>query len=75
MKENPERCTRQFALIAVMNVKFHSSPIPAGQSTVEIVGRREEEQVQGTNTKARRLSNIFKTIFSKFFFIIKGFTR
>ena len=36
-----ERCTRQSALIAVKNVKFHSNPILADQFTVEIVGQRE----------------------------------
>jgi len=40
--ENPERCIRLSALIVVKNVKFHSNQIPADQSTVEIVGQRED---------------------------------
>lgn len=41
--ENRERCTKQSALIAVKDVKFRSDQLPTGQSTVEIVGQREED--------------------------------
>jgi hypothetical protein len=42
MEENPEKCTKQFVLIARKNAKFRSSQIPAGLSIVETVGLREE---------------------------------
>jgi hypothetical protein len=42
MKE--KRCTRQFALIAERNVKYHSSPMAADQYTAESVTRREHHQ-------------------------------
>jgi len=59
--ENPERCTRQSALIAAMNVKFHSNLIRADQSTAENVGRREEVHAEDINIKAPtdRLSSFF----------------
>jgi hypothetical protein len=41
--ENLERCRRLSALIVERNVKFHSNQILAGQSTVEIVGQREDD--------------------------------
>lgn len=43
-KESLEKCTKQFAQIAVKNVKSRSSQIPVDQSTVENVGRREEAE-------------------------------
>ena len=49
-EEKTEKCTRQYALIAVRNVKFHSSPTLTGQFTVEIVGQREDHQ-EGADTK------------------------
>jgi hypothetical protein len=49
-EEKTEKCTRQYALIAVRNVKFHSNPTLAGQFTVEIVGQREDHQ-EGADTK------------------------
>jgi len=36
-----ERCTRQFALIAAKNVKFHSSLTELGQYTAENVTEKE----------------------------------
>jgi len=36
-----ERCTRQSALIAVKNVKFHSNPTEPGQYTAENVTRKD----------------------------------
>jgi hypothetical protein len=36
-----ERCTRQSALIAVKNVKFHSSLTEPGQFTAENVTEKE----------------------------------
>jgi hypothetical protein len=39
-----KRCIRQFALIAVMNVKCHSSPMAADLYTAESVTRREHPQ-------------------------------
>jgi len=37
-----ERCTRQFAVIAVKNVKFHSSLTEAGQFTAENAFQNED---------------------------------
>jgi len=37
-----ERCTRQSALIAVKNVKFHSSPTALGQYTAENAIQNED---------------------------------
>jgi len=37
-----ERCTRQSALIAVKNVKFHSNPTEPGQYTAENVTQKED---------------------------------
>jgi len=42
--ENPERCIKQSAPIAVKNVKFRSNRILAGQFTAEIVGQREGDR-------------------------------
>ncbi len=42
--ENPERCIKQSAPIAVKNVKFRSNRILAGQFTAEIVGQREDDR-------------------------------
>jgi hypothetical protein len=39
MKE--KRCTRQFALNAERNAKYHSSPMAADQCTAESVTQRE----------------------------------
>lgn len=43
--ENLAKCIMQSALIAVKNVRFHSSLIPTDQSIVEIVGQKEDEHV------------------------------
>jgi hypothetical protein len=51
MKENLERCTRPFVPIVAANVKFRSSPIPAGPSTAETVGQREEIHVAEEDTR------------------------
>ena len=37
-----ERCTRQSALIAVKNVKFHSNPTEPGQFTAENATESED---------------------------------
>ena len=42
MKE--KRCTRQFALIAERNAKYHSSPMAADLYTAESVTRKEHHQ-------------------------------
>ena len=42
MKE--KRCTRQFALNAERNAKYHSSPMAADPYTAESVTRREHRQ-------------------------------
>jgi len=39
--ENAERCTRQSALIAAKNVKYHSNLIQTDLSTAETAGQRE----------------------------------
>lgn len=44
-EESLERCIRQSVLIAVRNVRFHSSLILVDQSTAGNVGRREETHV------------------------------
>jgi len=41
--ENPERCIKQSALIAVKNVKFRSDLILTGWFIVGTVGQREED--------------------------------
>ncbi len=51
MKENLERCTRPFVPIVAANVKFRSSPIPAGPSTAETVGQRDEAHVAEEDTR------------------------
>lgn len=68
--ENPERCTRQFALIAAMNVRFHSNLIRADQSTAENAGRREEVHAEDINIKAPtdRLSSFLQKILFLFKF-------
>ncbi len=38
------RCTRPYVPIVVKNVRFHSNLILTGQSIVEIVGQREDQQ-------------------------------
>ncbi len=43
----------QSALIAVMNVKFRSNRILAGQSIAEIVGQNEDEQVVSVTRRLR----------------------
>jgi len=43
----------QSALIAVTNVKFRSNLILAGQSIVEIVGQKEDEQVVSVTRRLR----------------------
>ncbi len=42
--ESLARCIMQSALIVVTNAKFHSNLTLADQSTVEIVGQKEDEQ-------------------------------
>jgi hypothetical protein len=37
-----ERCTRQSALIAAKNAKFHSNPTEPGQYTAENVTQKED---------------------------------
>jgi hypothetical protein len=44
MDASPEKCTRQPARTAAKNVKYHSSPIRAGQFTAEIAGLRDDNQ-------------------------------
>jgi hypothetical protein len=39
--ENAERCTRQSALIAAKNVKYHSNLIQTDRSTAKTAGQRE----------------------------------
>ena len=39
--ENAERCTRQSALIAAKNVRYHSNLIQTDLSTAETAGQRE----------------------------------
>jgi len=51
--ENLARCIVQSALIAVMNVKFRSNRILAGQSIAEIVGQNEDEQVVSVTRRLR----------------------
>jgi predicted acyltransferase len=51
--ENLARCIVQSALIAVTNVKFRSNLILAGQSIVEIVGQKEDEQVVSVTRRLR----------------------
>ena len=56
----------QSALIAVTNVKFRSNLILAGQSIVEIVGQKEDEQVVSVTRRLReRIVSTF--LFSTFF--------
>jgi len=64
--ENLAKCIVQSALIAVTNVKFRSNLILAGQSIVEIVGRKEDEQVVSVTRRLReRIVSTF--LFSTFF--------
>ena len=64
--ENLAKCIVQSALIAVTNVKFHSNLILAGQSIVEIVGQKEDEQVVSVTRRLReRIVSTF--LFSTFF--------
>ena len=51
--ENLAKCIVQSALIAVTNVKFRSNLILAGQSIVEIVGQKEDEQVVSVTRRLR----------------------
>ena len=43
-EENREKCTRQCAPIATKSARYHSNPTQVDQSTVGIVGPREEAQ-------------------------------
>lgn len=51
--ESLARCTVQFALIAVTNVKFHSNLNLADQSIVEIVGQKEDGQEDSVTSYKR----------------------
>jgi hypothetical protein len=64
--ENLARCIVQSALIAVTNVKFRSNLILAGQSIVEIVGQKEDEQVVSVTRRLRE--HIVSTFFISTFF-------
>lgn len=55
----------QSALIVVTNVKFHSNLILADQSTVEIVGQKEDEQEDSVTRRLREhiVSSFYIQIF------------
>ncbi len=48
-----KRCTRQFALIAAMNAKSHSSLMVADPYTAESVTRREHQQEDDSRLNAQ----------------------
>jgi hypothetical protein len=51
MKE--KRCTRQFALIAAMNAKYHSSLMAADQYIAASVTRREHQQEEDSRLNSQ----------------------
>lgn len=63
--ENLAKCIMQSALIAVKNVRFHSSLIPTDQSIVEIVGQKEDEHVVSV-TRCLRERTFPTVLFSTF---------
>ena len=59
-----KRCIRQFVLIVVRNVKFHSSLTPVGPCTAVSAGQKEEAKGEDTRLVYWLLfENLFSNIF------------